>query len=565
MDKKNLTELAKSKGKLLLIESSFLSVSPEQIEIIKDNDSNISNLVESKKGNKYKAIGIVRQVPVSKYTENMNGRIYPKKLWENVYKSKVAEGSLCLADHPDENSDGSVKDIVGVWRNFRVNESNCTADLYLVGKHGKLFLEVLQAGGKNGLSSVGFGELMEDGKHVNPDTYELVRLSDWVLIPSQGVYAEREHIDENSVIFESLKTIKNTNLNENREVVMDNKLEALTVRNNVKVALKESRNALISKGTSLFEAKKNLEETLSYIPESYQDQRKILEEEIKKIEETIKNSLKERTKKLQEIQIKKNDLEYKYESTKNLLSKMKEKQDKYKKVLSLIGRNEKMMEKDIVQLLKDRKLMESDIKKLVADRKLMESDIKKLIESFNNLAKDFRYLVSERAKLLNDVKYSVRDKITMIKDIKKLKEENSSLKKRIKRLKESDLSPATYPDNEKVREEDFSDENYDIIVDDMMSYASEDEDFGGTPFSNYNQERGFLEKRKVNKDVLEYYNSMVVKNPLLEKVKENILKQPSIVKAAKLVESYLNNDNKVKLLEIVSFNKANDWVGDRLI
>ncbi len=122
-----------------------------------------------------------------------------------------------MADHPSDDSDGSVKDIVGIWRDFQINENNCTADLYLVGKHGGLFLEVLQAGGKNGLSTVGFGELQEDERTVNPETYELIRLSDWVITPSQQVYAEQDNLDMESISESvksksSSKSVNNTNL-----------------------------------------------------------------------------------------------------------------------------------------------------------------------------------------------------------------------------------------------------------------------------------------------------------------------------------------------------------------
>ncbi len=209
--RKTLKEIAQEKGKHLFIESFSVTIPSTSIEVLTEGQR---PLVESFQGEKFKAVAIVRNVPVTRFTENLNGRVYSKELWENVYRAKVAEGTLCLADHPGDDSDGSVKDIVGVWRNFKINESNCTADLYLVGKHGKHFLEVLQAGGKNGLSTVGFGELMEDERTVNPRTYELIRLSDWVLTPSQGVYAEQDNIDTNSVsMSESVKTKVESNTN----------------------------------------------------------------------------------------------------------------------------------------------------------------------------------------------------------------------------------------------------------------------------------------------------------------------------------------------------------------
>ena len=39
------------------------------------------------------------------------------------------------------------------------------------------------------MSSVGYGEYLPDGKTINPDTYEVVRLLDFVTSPAGEVYA----------------------------------------------------------------------------------------------------------------------------------------------------------------------------------------------------------------------------------------------------------------------------------------------------------------------------------------------------------------------------------------
>jgi hypothetical protein len=57
-----------------------------------------------------------------------------------------------------------------------------------VGPYGHLAQEIIDCGGRVGFSSSGFGELMPDGHTVNPDTYQIERLADVVLNPSQDVY-----------------------------------------------------------------------------------------------------------------------------------------------------------------------------------------------------------------------------------------------------------------------------------------------------------------------------------------------------------------------------------------
>lgn len=559
MDKrKTLKEIALEKGKKLFIESISFSVSSDQIEVL---DSGSTKLIESSNGESFKAVAIVRNIPVTKFTENLNGRVYPKILWERVFKSKIAEGTLCLADHPSDDSDGSVKDIVGVWRNFKVNESNCTGDLYLVGTHGKHFLEVLQAGGKNGLSSVGFGELREDEKTVDSDTFELVRLSDWVLNPSQQVFATTENIDE-STLKEKVEIKENhTNLIEKRNYNMSSKVEALTIRNNVKVALRESQRALETKGVSLVEAKSDLIDTLGYIPEEFKEERDKLQKQIDLVESTIKQTIEEKSTQLKESVESASNLKVKYEAANDLLNKMKEDKDKAKKVINLILQNEKAMK--------------SDIDALVEDKKASESDITALKENFENMSNDLNHLIQERKTLLSDIRESLKDKINMIKDIKALKSENSKLKAEMKSksLKKEEMGAVEYPEIEDIEDSNYEDEEYSNTIDPMLSYQADDEDMG-VPFANYDDEDGFLENKKskmresvkkIDPFVLEFYREQVKKQPALKKIKEHVIRQSSIVKAVKIVEKFLDQrDSPIRLKESFT-NRNDDWVGDRNI
>ena len=698
---KTLKEIAQEKRKTLLIESFSVTIPLEKVKLLEDvTKSGSIHLIESRNGEKFKALGIVESVPVSKFTENLNNRVYPKKLWEKVYKEKAAEGTLCLADHPSDDTDGSVKDIVGVWRNFRVNENTCSADLYLIGKHGKQFLEVLQAGGKCGLSSVGFGELMEDEKTVNPETYELVRVSDWVLTPSQGVYAETDHIRENysykSLGFSNTST---NNIKENshnkpqmRDSKMDN-IQLLTIKNNIKFALRESNKNIESKSINLIESKKDLLELLTYVPSELSEDRQKIERQIEKIEETLKSTIKEKTKAIS-IKTEENyELKNKYGIANKVISKMKERHEKSNKVIKVLSENERTMLKDIKHFMIERNDMISDINTFAKDRKNMSSDLGQLVEDRKNMSKDLTQLVEDRRKMHEDLKILLRDRKTMLEDINSLTRDRSNMNKDIntlvsdrnsmtndinilvkerstmlkdlnlaikeklamisdigqlvkdrksmlsdikglvedrrkmyrdikflqqenKRLKsmnfmeseEGDITPPEVPEIDDVQDAEYKDEQYGNAIDPSMAYASDDDDFGGVPFSNFNKEEDFLESfnsngvpvrnkksfketfiirprqnvvsrsQKVgrihsqpfqvwNPDVKEYYETKVKQKPVVKRIKEQVLRQKSLINAIKIVESFLSDsdfEKPIKLSEnYTNKNKFYDWVGNR--
>lgn len=577
MDLKKLQETAKEKGKILLIEN--ISVSNPQIE----KSSSFQTMVESSNGKQYKSLAIVRNVPVTKFTENANGRIYPKQLWENVYRNKLAEGTYCLADHPVGDSDGSVKDIVGVWRNFRLTEKNGIADLYLVGKLGQHFLETLEAGGSNGLSSVGFGELQEDEKTVDPESYELLRLSDWVLNPSQGVFAKSDNIDYNSVT--KFTESKNDTNKKERVKYMEDTITNLTVRNNIKQALKESDKALQGKGVSLIESKSELKDLLQYIPESMNESRKQINERISLIDSTLKQDLQEKTKSvhIQSEKVKMLD---------NALNSLKEKHNKATKVIKLMSENEKGMKYDIKKLMEKAGLMYSDIKVFKEDYKKMNHDIKCFKEDRMNMYSDLRKLVKERGLILSDLKTSLQEKLDMSEDIKTLLEDRKQmildlkkLKKENKKFKEDvDVAETEiqYPhgeDEEDVQEEVYGDEDYGLAVDPEMAYMADDPEMGlpsladdytdKLPESRKFKPKKFKEsvgnkvvKRKsFNPDVIEYFESRVKKNKSLKAIKEQVVRQPSLVKAISMIESYLKSQNE-KPISIRRYMSESSWVGE---
>jgi hypothetical protein len=136
----------------------------------------------------------VWRMPVARYDNiNLNNRKYEKKLWDRVLseQKEVYQGGIGLADHPLDEEDGRVSNVAIVWLNMGLNESEKVvwAECVFVGQHGKLIEEILEAGGRVGFSSSGFGELDEsDHSTVRWDSYILERVADAVLNPSQKVY-----------------------------------------------------------------------------------------------------------------------------------------------------------------------------------------------------------------------------------------------------------------------------------------------------------------------------------------------------------------------------------------
>ena len=581
MDLKKLQETAKEKGKVLLIEQ--INISNPLVEKINSNNSNKNIFIESSNGNKYKCLGIVRNVPVTKFTANENDRIYPPPLWENVIRKKMAEGTYCLADHPIGDTDGSVKDIVGVWRNFHLSETHGLADLYLVGKLGQHFLETLEAGGANGLSSVGFGELMEDGKTVDPESYELLRLSDWVLSPSQKVYAKADNIDYNS-INRLTESEKHTNKKE-RNIIMEDTITNLTIRNNIKQAFKESDNALKGKGVSLIESKQDLRELLSYIPENMTESRKQVLDRINLVESTLKEDLDSKTK---SINIQSEKVKVMNES----LNSLKEKHLRATKVIRLMSENEKGMKFDIKKLMEKAGLMYSDIKVFKEDYRKMNHDIKCFKEDRVRMYTDLKKLVAERKQILNDLKTNLQEKVDMTEDIAILLEDRKKmildlkhLKKENRKLKEdADVAETEvqYPhgeDEEEVQDETYGDEDYGLAVDPEMSYMADDPEMGlpsmadgyvdvlpeskrvKTKIKESFNSRNIIRKKTFNPDVIEYFESKVKKNKSLKAIKENVIKQTSLVKVISMIESYLKSQNDKPISIRRSMNESS-WVGE---
>jgi hypothetical protein len=129
--------------------------------------------------------------------KNLNNRVYPYALWDKLIREKQGERRFGVCDHPaddGEQPDGSVLKIFCVWRNMRYSEDKklVIMDCYVFGGNGQLFVDAIRADGLPGFSSVGFGDFLEDGITIDPETYQLDRPADWVMNPSYEVFGSIE-------------------------------------------------------------------------------------------------------------------------------------------------------------------------------------------------------------------------------------------------------------------------------------------------------------------------------------------------------------------------------------
>ena len=225
-------------------------------------DKVIAKLKEAGAGNERK----LWKFPVSRFgNKNGNGRIYPRKLWENVIENQrdVWQGGCGLADHPIEDDDpGEFKTSAIVWLDMMIDDANklIWAIGTFVGEYGRLAQEIIEAGGRVGFSSSGFGELDPfDKTTINADTYQIERVADIVTNPSQSVFGDIGNAHENTNIEYSKQSIvesqspkskilkENTNMAAVNAVENKDKLQESTQAPAAKSEMSKMEKAIILK------------------------------------------------------------------------------------------------------------------------------------------------------------------------------------------------------------------------------------------------------------------------------------------------------------------------------
>lgn len=262
-----ITEYNANRGKSKMLETLSTRQVTKALREAKIEDAIVQKVV-----NKLKEGGIdvnkqrIYRVPVARInppgTVNGNRRRYPAKLWENVMNNQEdAWKGLCgLADHPTDDADpGSFKNSSIVWLGMDIDkENNLVYGIgTFVGPYGHLAQEIIDAGGRVGFSSSGFGELEADGETVNPDTYQIERLADVVLNPSQSVYG----VINNETNLGNIEYTKKTVVKESVETPIENRIQEnnhMDAENGVKSALQKAEEKELRRLVNKY-LKENLE------------------------------------------------------------------------------------------------------------------------------------------------------------------------------------------------------------------------------------------------------------------------------------------------------------------
>lgn len=480
---KKLEEIARQKGKILLIEN--VSYIPQSEDVIIFNSP---KLVESVKGGKFEARGILKNVPVTRYTENFNSRKYGKPLWENVKEKKMFEGSDCLADHAED--DGSVLNTAGIWHNFDVYDETANADLYCIGAVGTLLLEKARAGGKVGFSTVGYGELDSDGKTVIPESYEFENC-DWVRKPSQNVYATQENLGESKKVTESViikeqikeenKIIENNFTNNYKEEKtaevkkMDKFIES-SLKNQIRTAIKEAKV-----NENYVEAIEELKNVSKTIPSEMVEQIGQVEAAISDIQLKLHEQKEQAQKELKESKETLESLTAKYNTACDTIKALKENLKKADTIVKKATSNElresvSFMEKDLRQFEKDRILMESDINIFKEEIEKRVADIKVYEEDTVLREKDITKFKEERGKMKKKIDKTAKQLAEAekhIKGLEKILKEEFGYDFDDEVIEDDVYEDDIYMDNDMVDDSDLNDVFYD---DDEYMYEEEDDD-----------------------------------------------------------------------------------------
>lgn len=419
-------------------------------------------------------------VPISHFGnyKNGNGRIYNTRLWENVINNQRDTwlGSGMLSDHPEGDSDGNPKDICGVWLDCKMGKPGPDGVgivyglLVPSGSLGRDLQDHLKNGLKIGTSSSGFGKLLSDKVTVDPETYQIERLADWVLNPSQGTFFSWDESEDriDDVIRESSETSNIDNeITIKETVVKDSKLTRLEEKK-----LRRDIESFLESANNIKDPQERLEELRdirSYLEEgACSDLRESVEAKITEEESLIKQMLNERIEMKEELGI---------ESTKDLKEK-----------LTKIVENNKLAEKEakdwkgIAEKLQEKldevneALDSRPTQEYLEFQKNKVSSLNQLIESHDSKSAEIIKVLSENLKKYEGEVKSLKEKVSEVEGErdslqKELKESKDSLGKSV--LRERELKENLYKEEEKSKKYQEANSKYKSLLDSQKTKFEE--------------------------------------------------------------------------------------------
>ncbi len=397
-------------------------------------------------------------VPISHFGnyKNGNGRIYNTRLWKNVIENQrdVWKGSGMLMDHPAGDSDGNPRDICGVWLDCRMGDPGPDGVglvyglLVPSGRLGQDLRDHLKNGLKIGTSSSGFGKMMKDGVTVDPDTYQIERLADFVLNPSQGTFFSWDESSDkiDDVIRESIGT-PDIDTEFKETVVKDSKLTRLEEKK-----LRRDIESFLESANNIKDPQERLEELKdlrSYIEEgACPDLREKVENKISEQEAFIKQMLDERMEMKEDLGI---------DSTRDLKEKLTKIEENSrlaeKEAKDWKGIAEKLQEKleearEELERRPTREFVEFQKSRLSSMTKMMESHDSKSADIVKKLAEEYRRTKEELESTRMDLSESLKRNEELGKSLSESEKTAMSYREKLKesenRFKESNDSIARY-------------------------------------------------------------------------------------------------------------------------
>ena len=395
------------------------ATSQELQESLKRQTTRLTESVNSESGGWW--------VPISFYNKlNGNNRNYNKKLWENVINNQrdVYAGSSMLLDHPQGDSDGSPRDICGVWLDAKLDppDRNGVGLVYglLVpcGRNGEDLKDCLKKGLRIGTSSSGFGQLMSDGVTVDPDSYQIERLADWVLNPSQMTFFS---YDEGHNSIED-RSIREANEEKTYNTMNENIIKEKTMKDPKIARLEEKKfrrdmESFLESANNIRDPQERLEEfkeIKSYLEDgACPDLREKIEKKIAEEEKAIKDALQDSitfkekfgissaedlAEKLTRLTEDTKVIESESQQWKSISEKLQEKYSETKKALE---EQKKVLDarptNEFVEALKDSNAKLNE--KLTTQNKKAYEVVSKLTEACKDLQKEYNTLKEENTSL----------------------------------------------------------------------------------------------------------------------------------------------------------------------
>jgi hypothetical protein len=498
----------------------------------KDLDHRIKPLEKIEENNKHILVeGQSKEVikgyvaPIWKLDEeNLNGRIYPKKLGEKIVKENPV--TLMLADHPED--EGSVKDIVGVAKNPFLKNNIMYAECYIVDKAFEdKVAKITELGGKIGLSSSGLGSLNEDNS-VDIDSFVCERIADWVLDPSFSVYVEKSHeiIDNKEV--KEMKESKQTDKPKDKieeEATKETPSSLESLLKNLKNYNLEEKNFIISMDRFITEAKEikiietkisKFEELLTWCDESQDFNKPVVK--------VIKEELNQLGSQFNDLAMKGKQTDGLIEAKTKLESELKEKCDNVDTLSEV--------KEDLYEKFDEIKVYTNELKETYNILK----------EEYSTIKEDLETKYTDNTKVDQIIEYTEKLELKlneMLELEKTLTEENETLHKKLITI-----------DEQKVKEDaDLKD----LIEKNKLRIAQEKkEELEKEAIEEQKRVESQPNFNRFKQDVVDLYEDWIKQDSRIEKFKEEILSCRNIREAQtkrlqlkKVLDEDLYTDNFV--------------------